>query len=247
MPSIDQISEEIREIYRQEGDAGYANIEAYLEKQLGTFPGLERLEVLQTISQQFTAGKGSQPLLSANTEDQLLRFISLLLGRQIDADKVADEQLQEKLCTSLGVIFDGLNDLLQAINGTLNRDIQFDETIRHVLHNQLGETGDEKSLEAYIDQIRESFFASYESFKEAHQLIIDKVLEELSPEKSINKSGGSFKFGTLRKAEAFDRYTQLYDSLHGWHESGRGLEEYLRAFERQCSNKTYNIRRQGLD
>ena len=186
MPPIVQISDEIRTIYRQEGDTGYVNIEAYLEKLLGTFPGPERLEVLQTISGQFTATTASQPLLSTETEDQLLRFISLLLGQQVDAGKVANKQLQEKLCASLGVIFDGLNDLLQAINGTLNRDNQFDETIRHVLRKQLDEIHDDKPLEAYIDQIRKSFFASYESFKEAHLLIIGKVLEELSPEKSIN-------------------------------------------------------------
>ncbi len=245
MPSIVQISEEIRTIHRQEGDTSYVNIEAYLEKLLGTFPGPERLEVLQTISQQFAASTPPQPLLSTNTEDQLLRFISLLLGQQVDAGKVVDKQLQEKLCTSLGVIFDGLNDLLQAINGTLNRDNQFDETIRHVLRKQLDEIHDEKPLEAYIDQIRISFFASYESFKEAHLFIINKVLEELSPEKSINKSGGSFKFGALRKAEAFDRYTQLYDTLKAWHESGRGLEEYLRTFEKQCSDKTHQHKETG--
>jgi hypothetical protein len=238
MPPIVQISDEIRTIYRQEGDTGYVNIEAYLEKLLGTFPGPERLEVLQTISEQFTASTVSQPLLSTETEDQLLRFISLLLGQQVDAGKVANKQLQEKLCASLGVIFDGLNDLLQAINGTLNRDNQFDETIRHVLRKQLDEIHDDKPLEAYIDQIRKSFFASYESFKEAHLLIIGKVLEELSPEKSINKCAGGLKFGALRKAEAFDQYTQLYDTLQAWHESGRGLEEYLRTFEKQCSDKT---------
>jgi len=239
MPPIVQISDEIRTIYRQEGDTGYVNIEAYLEKLLGTFPGPERLEVLQTISGQFTATTASQPLLSTETEDQLLRFISLLLGQQVDAGKVANKQLQEKLCASLGVIFDGLNDLLQAINGTLNRDNQFDETIRHVLRKQLDEIHDDKPLEAYIDQIRKSFFASYESFKEAHLLIIGKVLEELSPEKSINKCSGGLKFGALRKAEAFDQYTQLYDTLQAWHESGRGLEEYLRTFEKQCSDKTH--------
>ncbi len=47
MPPIVQISDEIRTIYRQEGDTGYVNIEAYLEKLLGIFPGPERLEILQ--------------------------------------------------------------------------------------------------------------------------------------------------------------------------------------------------------
>ncbi len=238
MLSAARISDEIRTLYRQDAETGLHSIEAYLEKLLGTLPAPERLTALQSISEQFVDTAASQPFLSTIAGDQLLRFISLLLGKQVGASEVTEKQLHEKLCTSLDIIFDGLNDLLQAINGTLNRDNGFDETIRHVLRKQLDERGDDKPLDEYIGQIRRSFFTSYESFKEAHLLILNKVLEELNPQKSINKCGGGIKLGAFRKAEAFDHYTQLYESLQGWHESGRGLEEFLRTFEKQCSDIT---------
>lgn len=236
MPSTAQISDEIRTIYRQETGDGFVNIEAYLEQLLGTLPSSERLHILQNISEEFADNGEPQQLLTTDAGNQLLRFISLILGQKVGVGEVADKQLQEKLCISLNTIFDTLNDLLQAINSTLSRGNGFDETIRHVLRKQLDEPGDDKPLDLYIDQIRKSFFTSYESFKEAHLLIMDKVLEELSPEKSTSKCAGGLKFGALRKAEAFDHYTQLYESLHSWHESGRGLDEYLRLFEKQCSD-----------
>jgi len=234
LPSTAHISEEIRTIYRRETDNGQMNIEMYLESLLDTLSGLEKLDILQEISEEFVDSTVSQPLLSTDAGNQLLRFISLLLGRQVDVCDVADQQLQEKLCTSLNTIFDALNDLLEAINSTLNRGDGFEETIRHVLRKQLDEPDDGQTLDTYIDQIRKSFFMSYESFKGAHMLIIDKVLEELSPANSRSKCAGGLKLGVLRKAEAFDHYTQLYESLRDWHKSGRGLEEYLRVFEKQC-------------
>lgn len=237
--STAQISDEIRLIYRQETGSSRVDIEAYLEKLLGTMPSPERRHVLQNISEEFVDSRGAQPLLTTDVGNQLLRFVSLLLGQTIDAGEMADKRLQEKLYASLNTIFDALNDLLQAINSTLNRGNGFDETIRHILRKQLDEPGDDKPLDVYIDQIRKSFFTSYESFKGAHLLIMNKVLEELNPEKSSSKCARGLKFGVLRKAEAFDHYTQLYESLRGWHESGRGLEEYLRAFEKQCSDITH--------
>lgn len=223
------------------------NIEMYLEKLLETLPGPEKQHVLQNITEEFVDSGGTQPILRTDAGNQLLRFISLLLGQPVDAGAMADKKMQEKLHASLNTIFDALNDLLQAINSTLNRGNGFDETIRHVLRKQLVEPGDDKPLELYIDQIRKSFFTSYESFKEAHLLIMNKVLEELNPEKSSSKCAGSLKFGALRKAEAFDHYTQLYDSLRNWHESGRGLEEYLRTFEKQCSDNNISTGGEGLD
>ena len=236
MPPIAHISDEIRTIYRQETGDSFVNIEVYLDKLLRTLPFPQRMHVLQNISELFVDNREAPSLLTTDAGSQLLRFMSLLLGQTVDAGEVADKQLQERLCASLNTIFDTLNELLQAINSNLNRGNGFDETIRHVLRKQLDEPGDDKPLDVYIDQIRKSFFTSYESFKEAHLLIMNKVLEELNPEKSSSKCAGGIKFGPLRKAEAFDHYTQFYESLCDWHESGRGLEEYLRAFEKQCSD-----------
>lgn len=235
--STTQLCDEIRKIYRQGADLGPENIEAYLEQHLGSLPNQEKMEVINNVSLTFSTKRGKQPL-PRGSEHHLLRFISLLLGHPVDAQGLDDNDIQDKLCASLDIIFNSLNELLQAISGTISQEQVLDETIRHVLRKQFDETDNSRPLAEYVDQIRNSFFTSYESFKSAHLLIIENILEEINPQKSIERTG-ALKFGALRKAEAFEHYTKLYATLKDWHDSGRGLEEYLRTFEKQCSIPTH--------
>ncbi len=236
--SIAQLSDEVRTIYRKDNSPD--GIDIYLEKRLKDLPVSEKLVIIQKISYEFALGEAQPQSASDNSEDQLLYFVSQLLGEPVETFPIDNNLLREKLQKSLETIFDALNELLQAINATISHDMALDETIRHVLKKQIDETKPEKPLGEYIGQIRKSFFTSYESFKKAHLHIMNKVLEELSPGKSLEECGGGLKFGALKKAEAFDNYTRFYESLLSWHKSGRGLEEYLRTFEKQCSNPTPN-------
>lgn len=233
-----QLSKTLHDIYSKNPAAAHKPIEAYLEEQLGNLPAVEKLEMLDRLSGHIAAEKGINPTVAQGADDQLLHFLSRLTGQSLDTLDSNDPMLQERLIASLETIFAGVNDLLQAIHSTISQEDEFDQTIRQVIRHQLDEQEDNQPLTACIDQIKASFFMSYESFKLAHKHTLDKILAELDPQKSLKACSGGLKIGTLRKAEAFEHYTQAYKKIADWHESGRGQDEYLRTFEKQCSVHT---------
>lgn len=231
------LAEHVREIYRNKPAAAGKQIERLLEDQFAGVSLAEKNEKIQDLATFFRESSGSFSVAGAGAKDELRQFVSLLLGQQIEAGEMDDHALQMQLCTSLNTIFDSLNQLLKAIQLTCNRDgHQFEETIRHVLKDQLVQDKPEGSLEEYIDQIKKSFFKSLESAQGAHKAIIKKLLAEINPERIMDQSGGGLRIGPLKKAEAFDQYNNVYGELNNWHESGRGHEEFLRTFEKYFSD-----------
>lgn len=241
--SVSQISQEVRTLYRRTTGSASEEIEAYLENTLAEMGHQEKRAYLENVSRQFRDDVGQQPDTIGG--QQMARFISLLLGRDVAPQEVGQRQLQENLCKSLNAVFDSLNRLIQAINDTLNRNVPLEETIRYIIHKDLEHHHIEGSLEEYIDQIRKSFISSYDSSKTAHVSMMNTVLEELKPENFLSKTTGNLNFGPLKKAQAFDQYTGMYRTLYEWHESGRGLDEYIRTFEKQCSESTHHNKEVG--
>jgi len=231
--AIHELCHEIRVLYRQNRQS--KDIEAYLEERLRQLPGDEKIAALDQLSQQI-ALSGRDREVAAPQASQLLDFISQILGETLETGEFDEELLLEKFHNSMNDVFVSLNDLLRAMNTTIAPTSAFDETIRHVMKKQLHNEAPEKPLTEYIDQIRRAFFISYEAFQEAHLHVMNKVLGELQPEKSLRASGSGLKFSTLRKAQAFDNYTRLYETLEDWHNSGRGLHEFMRTFENKCTN-----------
>lgn len=236
--SMTMLADELRDLYDAEPAAAREQIERLLANRFEGVPVQERLNEIRRLKDCFSGPKGSSnSSVNGDPGEELKTFISLLLGQRVEPQDLDDRQLQEQLCRSLNSIFDSLNRLLQAMRTTFNlKDSRFEETIRHVLREQLVEKDPTGSLEDYIDQIRVSFFKSFDCSKAAYGTIMEKLLSEIHPEKLLSEAGGGIKLGPLKKAEAFDRYKNVYDSLHKWHESGRGLEEYLRAFENSFSS-----------
>lgn len=236
--SMTNLVEELRDVYLAEPAAAQEQIERLLAQRFEGLPAEERLNEIRKLKDCFGGPKNKNAAVSEGASgDDLKKFIALLLGQRVGSKDMDDRQLQEQLCGSLNSIFDSLNQLLQAMKTTFNlKDSRFEETIRHVLREQLVEENPTGSLEEYIDQIRISFFKSFDCSKAAYKAIMEKLLSEINPETLLLQTGGGIKLGPLKKAEAFDRYKILYDSLHEWYESGRGLEEYLRAFENSYSS-----------
>ncbi len=230
-----QIAADLREIYQRDGERGREAIEAHLDTLLVDRPESEKQLVLQAIAEQFEPAPDGSDFLSSKSGNELLKFISLLLGKSVNVGDVSEHQVQQRLSDSLQRVFSGLNQVLRAIDSTLSHDDGFDATIRSLLVEELECPAATQPLETYIDRIRASFLTSYESSKTAHRQVVEKMLEQLAPETILAQTGGGFKFGALRKAEAFDRYVSVYQEIRSWHESGRGLEDYLRAFEKNCS------------
>ena len=235
--SMIRLADELRDVYLAEPTEAREQIERFLKKRFESLPAGERLNEIGKLKRCFSGRKsGCGPSPGKAADGELKRFIGLLLGQQAESEDMDDRRLQEQLSSSLNSIFNSLNQLLQAMKTTFNlKDSRFEETIRHVLREQLVEETPAGSLEEYIDQIRISFFKSFDCSKAAYNTIMEKLLSELNPETLLSEAGGGIKLGPLKKAEAFDRYRLVYDSLHKWHESGRGLEEYLRAFEKKFS------------
>jgi hypothetical protein len=232
------LASELRALYLADPAEAQAQIEDLLNKRFDALTAGERLDEIRKLKDCFSGQNRDNGSFSAEgAGDELKKFIELLLGQRVESTDIDDMQLQEQLCSSLNSIFDSLNQLLQAMKTTFNlKDSRFDETIRHVIREQLVEEQTTGSLEEYIDQIRVSFFKSFDCSKAAYLAIMEKLLSEINPDILLSGAGGGIKLGPLKKAEAFDRYRVVYDSLHGWHESGRGLEEYLRAFENSYSS-----------
>jgi predicted component of type VI protein secretion system len=153
---------------------------------------------------------------------------------------LTDGTIQQRLTEALTTIFETLNQLIRTINLTLLEDGQTQETIRVLIGEQIGGSRDAASLKEHLNQIRTAFVSSHRAFKTAMQITVEKILTELDPEAQTEKDEGGFKFNPLRKADAYKRYTHTYKECRQWFDSGRCMEEFLRAFEKQCAATAQN-------
>lgn len=242
------IADNIRKLYRQNPAVASTNIEHYLEQKLTGLPIDQKLDGIQHILCQFKGSEKNEAYVADPvSKEELTRFISLLLGQPVSAGEITSGQLQQKMRSTLQELFQALNELLQAIDCTLvGGSHMLDNTIRHIIRDQLEELDGQQTLEEYIGKIRKSFFLSYESSKQAHQQVLGRVLSELDPDTIRRQSKSGIKFGPLRKAGFFEQYEKSFRDLSEWHKSGRGLEEYLRAFEKICSDASNTCSREVL-
>ena len=111
------------------------------------------------------------------------------------------------------------------------------ETIRQVIGFHLDGAERVKSLENYLNQINTAFLAAQQASRTAAEKLVGEILEELDPEAMHAASGGGLKFGRLRRADAFDVYSEKYANLKHWLASGRFMDEFLREFERICQQQ----------
>ena len=234
-PSTDILTCGIRTTYEQNPDNAQDAIEKYLLKELHYVNFTDRQQVINDLITRFTCNHHSSETIPNVDDDQLLRFFSLLLGHPVDKGELEAEIIQQRLTQALTTIFETLNQLIRTINLTLLEDGQSQETIRFLIGEQLDGSRDITTLEEHLDQIKTAFVTSHRAFKRSVQITVEKILDELDPDSFQETGHSGFKIGLLRKADSFDRYSKSFQDCRKWFDSGRCMQDFLRTFEKQCT------------
>lgn len=233
----DQLADSIRQIYHSDRLRAENRIEALLESSLSGEPVAEKIEILDELASKF-GRRDARSLENVNVDQEVLtRIFSFLLGKKVSQAELSSGELLQRLADSLNTIFDMLNQLVSVINRTFLGEREGEETIRQVIGFHLeGDNHTTGSLESYLGQINKSFLIVQQAFKLAAEKKMKEILAELEPDRIAASTGGGFKFGSRRKAERFELYTQKYGTFKKWVDSGRYVEELLREFEKNCQN-----------
>ena len=231
--SIEQITNEIRKIYKSDRLQAETLIETYLEERLKEFSDSKKLMLLERLTAEFNIALSSRYSGLNIDEEALTRLFSLLLGRRMSQADLSSTELLQKLAESLNTIFDALNQVVGVINTTFLGECTGDETIRQVIGFHLeGGEGHVRSLESYLGQIEKAFLIAHQAFKEAAHTEVGEILHELDPDQIKAAGSGGFKFGPFQKAEFFEIYEKKFYKCKKWFDSGRFMEKFLREFEK---------------
>ena len=233
--SIEQITNEIRKIYKSDRLQAETLIETYLEERLKEFSDSKKLMLLERLTAEFNIALSSRYSGLNIDEEALTRLFSLLLGRRMSQADLSSTELLQKLAESLNTIFDALNQVVGVINTTFLGECTGDETIRQVIGFHLeGGEGHVRSLESYLGQIEKAFLIAHQAFKEAAHTEVGEILHELDPDQIKAAGSGGFKFGPFQKAEFFEIYEKKFYKCKKWFDSGRFMEKFLREFEKNA-------------
>jgi len=230
---IEQLSNEIRKIYKSDHLHAETLIETYLEEKLKEFSDSKKLTLFERLTDEFNIAISSKDSGSSIDKEVLARLFSLMLGKRISQADLSSTELLQKLTESLNTIFDALNQVVGVINTTFLGKSIGDETIRQVIgfHLEGGESH-ARSLESYLGQIEKAFLIAHQAFKEAAHTEIGEILHELDPDQIKADGSGGFKFGPFQKAEFFEVYEKKFYTCKKWFDSGRFMEKFLREFEK---------------
>jgi hypothetical protein len=228
------LAAEVRKMVREAGPNAEMVVEAYLEKEFGSLSPEKRVKALDHLIAKFQKDRGIGAKEKDLDTNLVAKLFSMLLGERVGEVDIASEQVIERLATSLNTVFDSLNELITGINATLMGRVSGTETIRFVIGSQLGQEDESKSLESYVDQIKEAFAIAHQAFQDAAMTKMKEILGELDPKKIEASAEGKLKFGPLRKAELFDIYQDKHQTLRHWLETGLLTEALMREFERIC-------------
>lgn len=231
--STEQLSNEIRKIYKSDRSQAKISIETYLEKELKKCSNNEKLSLLEKLTADFSANISSKHCYLNTDEEVLAKFFSLVLGKKVSQADLSSAELLQRLAESLNTIFDTLNQLVSVINTAFIGECAGDETIRQVIGFHIeGAESHAGSLEDYLGQIKKAFLITQQAFTEATHTKVGEILRELDPKQIKADCSGGFKFGPFQKAEFFEMYEKKFDTCKKWFDSGRFIEKLLREFEK---------------
>ncbi|HDZ23036.1 MAG TPA: hypothetical protein ENH70_00680 [Desulfobacteraceae bacterium] len=228
------LAAEVKKMVHEAGPNAEVVVEAYLEKEIGSLSHEKKVEALDRLIAQFQGDRGAVTKARDLDTSLVAKLFSMLLGERVGEVDIASEEVIERLATSLNTVFDSLNELISGINATLMGRVSGTETIRFVIGSQLDQQDEAKSLEGYVDQIKEAFAIAHQAFKDAAMTKMGEILGELDPKKIEESAEGGLKFGPLRKAELFDIFQDKHRTLRNWLETGLLTEALMREFERIC-------------
>ncbi|MFO8113137.1 MAG: hypothetical protein R6T92_11580 [Desulfosalsimonadaceae bacterium] len=235
---IDQLASDVWHLYKSDAENAEADIEAFLQEKFRHLPDGEKLKILEKLVAEFE-GAVEQPPAGAGIEideDLMAQISALLLGKQVFRSDLSSEELARRLWDSLNTIFDALNHLIGIINKTLGGAPDNDKTIRQVIGSQLEGAASSTPLEAHIGQINNAFLTVQRSFKETALNQVLRILDEIDPERIGRETPRSWKPGPFRKADCFESYTDKFDRIKRWVDSGNFMEGFLREFEKKCQD-----------
>lgn len=231
---VDRLTEEIRNTARSGGHDLADSIEKHLEEALKDVTAGERVALLEKVAHNFAVSPPAPEMIAGLKPEASDRLISLLLGKEVAQSGLSPEEMSTRLARSLKTIFDTLNQTIGIMKSTLLGQAEELETIRIIIDAELKGENTDKSLQAYLDQIQETFLLAHKAFGMAGGTMMGQVLAELDPEKILALPGRRLKFGPLRKAELFDIYCDKFRSCKSAFESGHLMAELLREFEKAC-------------
>ena len=228
------LSGAIRRIYESDPSHAEVLIEAYLAEKWKAYPSKSKTRMLEELAEEFEEISDSRSGLGQIEEDILLKLFDLLLGKRVSRLDLSSKELLQKLAQSLNTIFDSLNRLVGAIKTTLFPGATGEETIRRVIGSSLEGKRETVTLESYLGQISQAFSISQEAFKKAAHSTVNKILQELDPDRIRSRDQGSFKIALFSKSRYFDEYERKFVECKKWFHSERFMNEFLREFERHC-------------
>ena len=237
--AIDQITEELREIYHADPARAETTMNTYLDFMFRGLSPQEKQNRLSALKNRFrpameTASQSREEVPAG--EDLLSQFIPLVLGHDVSAQALPPSELIKRLGDSLNTIFNALNELVNAINQSITTDDSPDKTIRQLIGCHLGDEQHLQALTEYIGRIKHTFLITQEAYKMSVQAVVDNILNEFDPEKLQAGATGKFGFGAMKKSQYYDLFEKKYDAYRHWVTSGRFMDRFLREFEKNCHN-----------
>jgi len=241
--SLPDIASQVRKIFRDSETDPEGAVEHFLQEQLQSYPKQDQLHIIRMLQTDFFPETAPQKETQCLDSESLTKVLSLFLGRRSeDIDHFSEETL-ENLGESLNTVFDSLNELISGINATFMGDsTETEETIRLVISSHLDSREGGKSLEQYLNQIKEAFAISHEAFQQAARTKMKEMLDDLSPANIAAQIEKGIKVGPFHKAEMYDLYCEKYKTIEKWLHSGIFIEALLREFEKNCQ-KFYSQKR----
>ncbi len=234
--SLDQLAAEIRGTYLADEANGPGNVEERLKKRFVDCSASERNAFLERLIAVFEQGFVSDTVVSGIPSDEYNQLLTMLLGKEILTKKLPPEEMIKQLAMAVNTVFDSVNALVGGMNATLMGSAAGDETIRVIIRSSLDTNEGIGALKKFLDQTGEFFAIALKAYKEAAQVKIAEILDELNPERLEQESGGKMKFGPLYKAHLYDCYLDKYKTLQNWQRSGLLIEAFMKEFEKNCQN-----------
>ncbi len=232
--NMEKAAGDIRRLYEQNPGESESAIEQYLSNTLASFSDREKAEVAEKLAVFFKKADDVSASDKEIEDEVLSRVFMLLLGRNVAHEDLSSTELLERLADSLNTLFDSLNQLVEVIDRHLYAEYPGKETIRQVIGFHMVGENQGKPLESYLGQIKTSFLVAQQAFRKSVRIMVDKILNELDPEKLCEEASGSFRFGPLRKAEYFEIYDARFKKVRKWFDSERFLNDFSIEFEKAC-------------
>ena len=228
--AIDQLVNEIRNIYVPDSDQTEKVIEQFLNKRLENLSESQSLSLLKKLIAEFDSTYHDRTDNFILDDRVMPRIYSLLLGKDVSQSNLSSTELLDRLTESLNTIFKTLNELIRIMNVTLYEKCLGKPGIQTIIESN------PESLESYLGQIKTAFKTVQTAFEKAAEVKIDKILKELDPEQISDTPGGWLKIAPLKKAERFDIYEDKYRKIRNWFKSDKFIEDFRREFEKSCQD-----------